>query len=147
MKILFYLLTHSPWLLNHLTALCNILPCSIFFFFFFFFTSALLHLISTSALLHLISTWFYSNPRGKFRFSEKARTSLKYPFFKTAVVKHFNHGQTVANQPKLFDFDTRRYKKYLTNFDGFDHNWSSMFISLANYSANVKKDADPSKLT
>ena len=109
MKILFYLLTHSPWLLNHLTALCNILPCSVFFFFFFFFTSA---------LLHLISTWFYSNPRGKFRFSEKARTSLKYPFFKTAVVKHFNHGQTVANQPKLFDFDTRRYKKYLTNFDG-----------------------------
>ena len=119
MKILFYLLTHSPWLLNHLTALCNILPCSVFFFFFFFFTSA---------LLHLISTWFYSNPRGKFRFSEKARTSLKYPFFKTAVVKHFNHGQTVANQPKLFDFDTRRYKKYLTNFDGFDHNWSSICL-------------------
>ena len=119
MKILFYLLTHSPWLLNHLTALCNILPCSVFFFFFFFFTSA---------LLHLISTWFYSNPRGEFRFSEKARTSLKYPFFKTAVVKHFNHGQTVANQPKLFDFDTRRYKKYLTNFDGFDHNWSSICL-------------------
>ena len=27
-------------------------------------------------------------------------------------VKYFNYGQTVGNQPKLFDFGTSKYNKY-----------------------------------
>ena len=48
------------------------------------------------------------------------------------VIKHFNHDQTVANQPKLFDFDPAK-DKYLTIiiftiFDRFDRNYGSVFV-------------------
>ena len=97
MKILFYLLTPCPWLLNHLLN-CFLQPLALFLF--------------IGTLLLLNSTWFYSNLRGKFKFSEKAKTSLKYPFFKAGVVNHCNHGQTFASKPELFHFDTLKYKKY-----------------------------------
>ena len=101
-KILFYLLTHSLWFkFTYLTAFVNLLLSFNFLF--------------IGAALLLISTWLYSNPRSTVQFSEKGRTSLKYPEFKTEIVKHSNHCQTVANQPKLFDFDTPKYKKYFDN--------------------------------
>ena len=37
---------------------------------------------------------------------------MKYSFLKMGVVKNFSYDQTVANQPKLFDFDSPKYKKY-----------------------------------
>ena len=53
------------------------------------------------AVLLLISTWFYSNQRGNFKFSKKAKTRLKHLFFKMGVVIHFNDDQTAAKQIKV----------------------------------------------
>ena len=40
------------------------------------------------------------------------------------VVKHFNHGQTVPNKPKIFVFDIPKHKKvFLRYFDEFDDNY------------------------
>ena len=77
------------------------------------------------------------------------------------VIKHFNHDQTVANQPNLFDFDPAK-DKYLTIiiftiFDRFDRNYGSVFVFVQpkffgsflfqnRCSTDVKKDAGPSKL-
>ena len=58
-------------------------------------------------VLLLLFTWFYSKPRDNFKFSEKAKTSLKCSFFKAGFLK-----QTVANKSKLFDFDTFKYKNH-----------------------------------
>ena len=49
-------------------------------------------------------------------------------FVKTGVVKDFHHGQTVANQQKLFDFGSPNTNSILMNFDGFDHNYGSICI-------------------
>ena len=102
MKILFYLLTQEPWILNHFLFSANLLSCSDFPF--------------VTPVLLLISTWFFFNPRGKFKFSEKQKTNLKYRFFKAGVVKYFSQSQTVANQIKLFIFVTPKYRKYFGKF-------------------------------
>ena len=88
--------------IKSLTVFCNLLSCSDFPF-------------ATPVLL-LISTWFFFNSRGKFKFPEKQRTNLKYHFFKAGVVKYFSQSQTVANQIKLFIFDTPKYRKYFDKF-------------------------------
>ena len=59
--------------------LFTLLPCSITYL--VLFTSLLtLFYFFIGAELPAISTWFYSNPCGRFKFSEKARTILKYLF-------------------------------------------------------------------
>ena len=63
-------------------------------------------------MLLLILTWFYSSQRGNSKFSEKIKASSKHPFFKIEIVKHLNHGQTVANKPKIFDYDSPEHKTY-----------------------------------
>ena len=59
-----------------------------------------------------ISMRLCSSARGKLTFSKKAKTSLKCPFFNTGVTKQFDHGETIAEQQKLFDFDTLKYRNY-----------------------------------
>lgn len=62
----------------------SLLLMKILFYLYLYVTSYLLLVFISLALcyqLFLISTRFYSNPRGKFKFSGKTKTCLKYPFF------------------------------------------------------------------
>ena len=76
------------------------------------------------------------------------------------VLKHFNYGKTLANEQKPFDFDTPNIKSILRYFDGFNHNYRTMYefprlkycVKFFLYnkrilSVDVKKDPAPSKLT
>ena len=115
MKILFNLLAHCPWLLNHLlNCFLQSLPYSNFLF--------------IAAVLVTISTWFFAIYAINSNSQSKRRQVWSYPFLKKEVFKHFNHDQTVANQPKLFHFDTSDTKSVLTNFDDFDHNYGSRCV-------------------
>lgn len=131
LTILIYHLIYSSWLLNHL--LSSVLqPFSLL-------------------LLFLIFTWL-TNSCSKFKFSGKAKTTLRYTFFKMGVVKPFSYGQTVTYKPNLFDFDIPKHKKC------FDYPWRIWPLSIVNFFgkfwlhngkmclANVQKDAGPSKL-
>ena len=80
---------------------------------------SLSYILGAVLLCYLISTWFYTNLRGNFKFSEKTKTSSNYSF---------HHGQSVANKPNLSDFDNPTLKNLLTNFDGSDHNYSSICV-------------------
>ena len=110
-------------------------------------------------MLILISKWFYTTPCGNLKFSEKTKTSLKYPFFDTGVVKHFNQGQPLRTNRNYLVLIPPNIKSILKDFAGSDHNygsicvflWPKVFGKFLLYSrkmsfAQVKKDAGPSKL-
>ena len=89
----------------------------------------------------------------------RPKKNLKHPFFKTGVVKYFNHGQTATSKRKLSHLINPNAKSILINLDGFDHNYGSICVFsyskfLGNFllhsrkicSTDIKKDAVPSKL-
>ena len=110
MKILFYLLTHSPWLLNHfLTAFCNLLNFSIF--------------ISIGAVLLPISMWFYSNPGSKFKVSEEVKTGSRLGSENILILVKLL--QSSRNYLILIPPNT---ESILVKFDGFDYNYGSISL-------------------
>ena len=115
MRMWFYLLNHSLWLLNHLLkCFLQLLPFSNFLF--------------IDAVLLLISTWFYSNPRGKFKFSEQAKTSLKYLFLRQGLSNLFIMVKLLQTNQYFLILIPPNKKLILTNFDGFDHNYGSICV-------------------
>ena len=138
MKILFYRLTHSPWLLIFLLS-CILQPLTLFQFSF----------PRGSIPIHTVSS----------HSQRKQGQVLSTLFSYDGGRQTFNYGQTVANQPNYLILIPPNTKSILTNFGGFDHNYGSVCVFpqpkffgnflLRNrkmYSANVKKDAGPSKL-
>ena len=128
----------------------------ILFYLYLYVTSYLLLVFISLALcyqLFLISTRFYSNPRGKFKFSGKTKTCLKYPFFSrwgsSNILIMIKALQTKQNYLILIPPNA---KSILTSFDRFNHNYCSICVllqpkSFCNFllhnrrmcSANVKK--------
>ena len=138
MKILFYRLTHSPWLLIFLLS-CILQPLTLFQFSF----------PRGSIPIHTVSS----------HSQRKQGQVLSTLFSYDGGRQTFNYGQTVANQPNYLIMIPPNTKSILTSFDRFNHNYCSICVflqpkSFCNFllhnrrmcSANVKKDADPSKL-
>ena len=48
----------------------------------------------------------------QFQILIESKDKFEVPVFKNWVPKHFTHGQTVANKPKLFHSDSPDHKNY-----------------------------------
>ena len=114
----YLIFSYSPWLFNHLLNYC----------------SATSYLVPNCLSLALWWFWFPHDSiaihRENSSFQRKEKQVWSNLIFKMEVVKVFNHSQTVANNSRLFDFDTSKHQKNFRYFGGFDNNHGSICLFL-----------------